>query len=233
MTRQDIIDNQPAHFEKILPGHPKPGEYILTNLTPYKMHQRCAERFHVGRICLAADAAHLCNPWGGLGLTGGFADTIGLAECLVGIANGQADRSILDKYDEERRAIFNSFINPISTGNFHRATSGDADKLLDNDPFLAMCAAAQTDAKVEEKLQKVLKSVYPDFLDVLIFLRIFMAFATISRNIIVVASKYDYGRDFSLKNCFHCDVHRISALCNKFNRCMIQETFQRYLCQVL
>ncbi|KAL9619046.1 MAG: hypothetical protein Q9160_006301 [Pyrenula sp. 1 TL-2023] len=163
MTAQDVIDNQPAHFEKILPGHPKTHEYNLVGLTPYKMHQRCVEKFHVGRIVLAADAAHLCNPWGGLGLTGGFADTIGLAECLVGMFRGQADLSILDRYDEERRAIFHSFINPISSGNFHRATTTDADKLLDNDPFLAMCAAAKTDAKVEEKLQKNIWNICHDF----------------------------------------------------------------------
>ncbi|KAL9114951.1 MAG: hypothetical protein Q9227_001194 [Pyrenula ochraceoflavens] len=156
MTLEDVIDNQPAHFEKILPGHPKPGEYNLTNqVSPYKMHQRCAETFHVGRICLAADAAHLVNPWGGLGLTGGFADTIGLAECLVGIAREKADMSILDRYDAERRAIYHNFINPISSGNFHRATTANTDKLLENDPFLSMCAAARTDAKVEEKLQKL------------------------------------------------------------------------------
>jgi hypothetical protein len=93
LTFQQVVDNQPAKFEQLLPGHPKPGSYTLTNLNPYRLHQRCAEKFRVGRICLAADAAHLCNPWGGLGLTGG------LAECLVGIATGQADHSILDKYD--------------------------------------------------------------------------------------------------------------------------------------
>ncbi|MCJ1424708.1 hypothetical protein MMC29_002596, partial [Sticta canariensis] len=103
VTLQEVLDRQPARYERILPGHPKPEDYTLTNISPYKVHQRCAERFRVGRICLAGDAAHLCNPWGGLGLTGGFADVTGLADCLEGIATGEADDRILDKYDEVRR----------------------------------------------------------------------------------------------------------------------------------
>lgn len=155
LTFQQVVDNQPAKFEQILPGHPKPGDYTLTNLNPYRMHQRCSPRFRVGRICLAADAAHLCNPWGGLGLTGGFADVTGLAECLAGIATGQADHSILDKYDEVRRSIYNSIIDPISTKNFYRVAKLDPDAAIKNDPVLAMCEAAKNDRKIKEELEKV------------------------------------------------------------------------------
>lgn len=135
MTLQEVLDNQPARYERLLPGHPKPGNYTLTNISPYKLHQRCAERFRVGRICLAGDAAHLCNPWGGLGLTGGFADVTGLAECLEGIATGQADDGILDKYDEVRRSIFLTVIDPISTANFLRISNLDSDAAITKDPF--------------------------------------------------------------------------------------------------
>ncbi len=155
LTFQEVLDNQPAHYERILPGRPKPGDYTITNISPYKLHQRCAERFRVGRICLAGDAAHLCNPWGGLGLTGGFADVTGLVECLEGIATGQADDSILDKYDKVRRSIFQTVIDPISTGNFLRISSLDTDAAIEKDPFISMCAAAKNDPKVKEKMEKV------------------------------------------------------------------------------
>lgn len=155
LTFQEVLDNQPAHYERILPGRPKPGDYTLTNISPYKLHQRCAERFRVGRICLAGDAAHLCNPWGGLGLTGGFADVTGLAECLEGIATTQADDSILDKYDEVRRSIFHTVIDPISTANFLRVSSLATDAAIEKDPFISMCAAAKNDRKVKEKMEKV------------------------------------------------------------------------------
>src|ERR1700754_1414955 len=94
-----LIARQPMKYEIMLPGHPKPGDYKLDNISPYKIHQRCAEKFRVGRFLLAADAAHLCNPFGGLGLTGGLVDAGGLAECFEGIVQGLADDSILDIYD--------------------------------------------------------------------------------------------------------------------------------------
>jgi 2-polyprenyl-6-methoxyphenol hydroxylase-like FAD-dependent oxidoreductase len=159
LTFQEVVDNQPAKFERILPGNPKPGDYKLVNISPYRTHQRCSERFRVGRILLAADAAHLCNPWGGLGLTGGFADITGLAECLGGIAAGQADHSILDKYDEVRRAIYHSVIDPISTGNFLRVSTLDPNTALEKDHILALYALANKDQKLKEKLHQVFISL--------------------------------------------------------------------------
>ena len=154
-TLQKILDNQPAHFEQVLPGHPKPEEYTVTNISPYNLHQRCAERFRVGRVFLAGDAAHLCNPWGGLGLTGGFADVTGLAECLEGIATGQADDGIFDKYDEIRRSIYHNVIDPISTANFLRVSTLGPNVAVEDDQFFSMCAAAKTDPEIKEKMGKV------------------------------------------------------------------------------
>lgn len=155
MTLQEVLDNQPAHFEKILPGRPKPGDYTITNINPYRLHQRCAEKFRVGRICLAGDAAHLCNPWGGLGLSGGFADVTGLMDCFEGIANGKANQSILDKYDEVRRSIFQTVIDPVTTKNFRRVTDLDPDTALEKDPFLSMLAAARNSPEIQEKMHNV------------------------------------------------------------------------------
>jgi len=62
LSREQLIERQPMRFEQILPGAPKPGDYKMANIGPYKMHQRLAEKMRVGRFLLAADAAHLCNP---------------------------------------------------------------------------------------------------------------------------------------------------------------------------
>lgn len=62
LSREEYIARQPTRFEEILPGHPKPEEYKIVNISPYKLQQRCAPGFRVGRVLLAADAAHLCNP---------------------------------------------------------------------------------------------------------------------------------------------------------------------------
>lgn len=118
LTHEQILANQPAKYERMLPGNPKPGDYKLMNVAPYKIHQRCAEKMRVGKILLAADAAHLVNPFGGMGLTGGIVDVAGLTQCLVGIERGWAGEEILDRYCEVRRGKWRDFINPISSDNF-------------------------------------------------------------------------------------------------------------------
>jgi 2-polyprenyl-6-methoxyphenol hydroxylase-like FAD-dependent oxidoreductase len=62
LTKEQYIERQPEKYKVMLPGHPEPSQYRLTNISPYKIHQRLAEKFRVGRFLLAADAAHLCNP---------------------------------------------------------------------------------------------------------------------------------------------------------------------------
>jgi 2-polyprenyl-6-methoxyphenol hydroxylase-like FAD-dependent oxidoreductase len=62
LTTEQLKERQPKKFEEMLPGHPKPDQYRIVNISPYKIHQRCVDHMRVGRILLAADAAHLCNP---------------------------------------------------------------------------------------------------------------------------------------------------------------------------
>jgi 2-polyprenyl-6-methoxyphenol hydroxylase-like FAD-dependent oxidoreductase len=141
----------------MLPGNPKPGDYELTNISPYKVHQRCAEKFRVGRFLLVADAAHLCNPFGGLGLTGGMVDAGNLADCLIGLAEDIADDDILDKYDEIRREMWHKIINPVSSENILRMHSQDPNKVLETDDFLKTLAQAEKDPKLMEEIIKVWK----------------------------------------------------------------------------
>jgi 2-polyprenyl-6-methoxyphenol hydroxylase-like FAD-dependent oxidoreductase len=62
LSKEELVKRQPLRYEQILPGHPKPDEYKLVSMSPYKLQQRCAPSFRVGKILLVADAAHLCNP---------------------------------------------------------------------------------------------------------------------------------------------------------------------------
>src|SRR5271170_6139446 len=66
LTNEEYMERLPAKFEALFPG-PKPiaGKYKLQSMSPYRMHQRCADTFRKGRVTLAGDAAHLCNPFGG------------------------------------------------------------------------------------------------------------------------------------------------------------------------
>lgn len=64
LTDQELMERQEMKFEQMLPGNPKPSEYRVVNKSPYKVHQRCCESMRINRVLLAADAAHLCNPFG-------------------------------------------------------------------------------------------------------------------------------------------------------------------------
>ncbi|KAJ6144343.1 hypothetical protein N7470_008238 [Penicillium chermesinum] len=152
LSKEEYIARQPARYREILPGNPRPGDYRITNISPYKMQQRCSPTFRVGRIVLAADAAHLCNPFGGLGLTGGIADVGSLYDALLGIHKGLADASILDKYSEVRKKIWQDVIDPMSRENFRRLHDQDPDRAREDDEFFRLCIRAERDKQLNEEL---------------------------------------------------------------------------------
>ncbi|KAI0123382.1 hypothetical protein BJ170DRAFT_641632 [Xylariales sp. AK1849] len=151
-TQDQLIARQPHKFKTMLPGRPDSTEYELVNISPYKVHQRLAEKMRVGRFLLAADAAHLCNPFGGLGLTGGIVDVGGLYDCLVGIYLQKADAGILDTYSDVRRQKYQQIVDPISSANLLRMFSVHPDKVLESDAFLQLCKRAETDPEVAKQL---------------------------------------------------------------------------------
>jgi 2-polyprenyl-6-methoxyphenol hydroxylase-like FAD-dependent oxidoreductase len=122
MSNEEIVERMPSRLEELLPGHPKPEDYKMLGWAPHKIHQRCVSSMRVGRIMVASDAAHLCNPLGGLGVTGGFVDVGGLADCLIGIWKGVADPSILDTWSDKRREKWHTIIDPVTTDNFMKTS---------------------------------------------------------------------------------------------------------------
>lgn len=92
---------------------------------------------------------------GGLGLTGGLADVDSLFDCLIGIHEGRASDSILDKYDQVRREKWHKFINVWSTDNFRRLIYLDPDKALEKDKFLQNLVEHETDTDFNRNLQLV------------------------------------------------------------------------------
>ncbi|KAK2028297.1 FAD binding domain-containing protein [Colletotrichum zoysiae] len=163
LSLEEMKARQADKFRTMLPGHPEPHQYRVVNFAPYRMHQRCAPSFRSGRFMLAADAAHLCNPWGGLGITGGFVDVGGLYDCLAGLWDGLADESILDLYSEKRREKWQTVIDPISQENFRRVSDADPATRIERDGFMQMCRRAEGDLEFMRELMMKGFAVRYDF----------------------------------------------------------------------
>jgi 3-(3-hydroxy-phenyl)propionate hydroxylase len=71
----------------------------------YTVHQRVATKFRVGNALLVGDAAHVNSPIGGMGMNSGIHDAFNLADKLIAISKGEADESVLDRYERQRRHI--------------------------------------------------------------------------------------------------------------------------------
>ena len=96
---------------------PVQGSFKLERASPYRMHQRSAQRYRVGRVLLAGDAAHVTNPTGGLGLTSGLLDSYALYPALAAVVLEGADDEVLDRYSAARRDIFVNRVSPQATAN--------------------------------------------------------------------------------------------------------------------
>ncbi|KXH60523.1 FAD binding domain-containing protein [Colletotrichum salicis] len=163
LTKEELLSEQEEKWRNMLPGNPSPQDYRIVNFSPYKVHQRLAESMRVGPFVLAADAAHLCNPFGGLGLTGGIVDVGGLVDCLVGIQKGKADDSILDIYSQVRREKYLQFIDPVSSSNLVRMYDSDPRSLAERDEFVKAMNAAGNDPVKTKALVDGINAIAYDF----------------------------------------------------------------------
>jgi rifampicin monooxygenase len=74
-------------------------------LTRFGDATRLAERYRVGRVLLAGDAAHIHPPTGGQGLNLGIQDAFNLGWKLVAEVDGWAPDGLLDSYHTERHPV--------------------------------------------------------------------------------------------------------------------------------
>ena len=71
----------------------------------FHTHTRIADRYRIGRVLLAGDAAHTCSPIGGHGMNVGIQDAHNLGWKLALVACGEAPETLLDSYEPERRPM--------------------------------------------------------------------------------------------------------------------------------
>ncbi len=71
----------------------------------FRFHKREASAYRRGRILLGGDAAHVHAPLGAQGLNISMQDAMNLGWKLAAVARGHAPSTLLDSYEQERRAV--------------------------------------------------------------------------------------------------------------------------------
>jgi 3-(3-hydroxy-phenyl)propionate hydroxylase len=117
-SHSDAYLRSDAFKDRVFRGLTGTPDAIKTeHRTIYPVHQRVARTYRMRRVLLAGDAAHLNNPLGGFGMNSGIHDAWNLAEKLVAILRNNADDSLLDLYDKQRRTVTRGFIQTQSIKN--------------------------------------------------------------------------------------------------------------------
>jgi 2-polyprenyl-6-methoxyphenol hydroxylase-like FAD-dependent oxidoreductase len=145
---QQIIDERA--------GMPEIRLHDATWLSLYRANVRMVDRYRVGRIFIAGDAAHVHSPVGGQGMNTGMQDAYNLGWKLSAVLAG-GPASLLDTYEEERLPIAAWLLG--ATTKLHRQVfQANADHHRD-DQFLQLAlnyrgsSLGQCDASVSTTLQ--------------------------------------------------------------------------------
>jgi len=105
-VRDEEDENDLLHEEaiwKVLRGQGITPENVkILGYACYSHHVRFADRWRVGRVFLAGDAAHAMPPWIGQGMCAGVRDVANLCWKLGAVLNGSLPESVLDTYQSER-----------------------------------------------------------------------------------------------------------------------------------
>jgi 3-(3-hydroxy-phenyl)propionate hydroxylase len=121
LVNEDASDEriQTREFAQMLMAGVVPGisNYEIDHITLYKVHQRVAKTFKLGRAFLAGDAAHINNPLGGMGMNGGIHDAVNLAQRLATVWRGEVPEGELDRYDKQRRLVTLEYIQKYTIQN--------------------------------------------------------------------------------------------------------------------
>jgi 2,4-dichlorophenol 6-monooxygenase len=80
-------------------------EMVVHAIGHWQFEGVVAERFRVGPVFLAGDAAHRHPPTGGLGLNTAIGDIANLTWKIAAVLDGSAGESLLDTYEQERLPV--------------------------------------------------------------------------------------------------------------------------------
>jgi len=101
---RDAEMSQPAQVSALVAPWIGMAEHRIIRAATYRFHGLVAERWRVGRVFLAGDAAHQTPPFFGQGMCHGLRDAANLGWKLALVHRGDADDRLLETYQPERDA---------------------------------------------------------------------------------------------------------------------------------
>lgn len=118
------------------PDDPEPDQVVqlLTNLarrrvganlsvaevvwtSAFRIHRRLVDRYRLGRVLLAGDAAHVHSPVGGQGMNTGLGDAENLAFKLALVESDLAGEALVESYEAERRPVAAAVVKAVGGVN--------------------------------------------------------------------------------------------------------------------
>ncbi len=124
----DEVETSPERVQERLRGVADLGrEWGLLHASLYRVHQRVADRFRVGRTMLVGDAAHVNNPLGGMGMNSGLHDAVLVGAALGDLLEGAADLVALDETLDRRREVARSYVRAVTHDNWKQLRETDED----------------------------------------------------------------------------------------------------------
>jgi len=102
-----------AELQQHVDRHGPPGLRLHDPswLSAFRINERLAARYQVGRCFIAGDAAHIHSPAGGQGMNTGIQDAVNLGWKLAYVLNGIGDAEVLlESYEAERRPVVHDVV---------------------------------------------------------------------------------------------------------------------------
>jgi 3-(3-hydroxy-phenyl)propionate hydroxylase len=119
------------------------GPVEIERRAVYRFHGLVAERWRVGRVLLAGDAAHQTPPFAGQGMCSGLRDAANLAWKLEAVLAGRADEALLATYQPEREPHARGLIElAIGMGRVVCTLDRDAAAARDHEMLARQAAGA-------------------------------------------------------------------------------------------
>jgi 2-polyprenyl-6-methoxyphenol hydroxylase-like FAD-dependent oxidoreductase len=149
VSEEDIKREVDEKLKVMMPngGRDEEGKvaYEVVRIAPYKAQQRLASTLYKERVALVGDAAHLTNPYAGLGLASGMADASSLSEVLTNILSPSSavrdPERLLESWSEARRKKFLEVVDKPSRMAYKRvkadvSTEEKVKELMEKDPLV-------------------------------------------------------------------------------------------------